>query len=98
MIEALGGGLHAVAGELTYATAAKVRTAGRAVIAPGATVTFDLAGVTRVDSAALALVVDWLRAGAEAGVQVRLRSVPAALRDLARVCDADELLPELGVT
>ena len=59
-------------------------------------ITFDLAGVTRVDSAALALIVEWLRCGASRGVAVHLKNVPAALRDLARVCDGDELLPELA--
>jgi phospholipid transport system transporter-binding protein len=96
MIEALGAGIQQVSGPLTYATVAAVRARSLPLIARGQTVTFDLASVPAVDSAALALVVEWLRAGAARGVEVRLRSVPAPLRDLARVCGCDELLPELG--
>lgn len=96
MIEPLGAGMHALRGPLTYASVRKVRAATLPLIVSGPPVTFDLAGVDGVDSAALALVVEWLRVGAAGGVEVRLRGVPAALRDLARVCDCDELLPELG--
>lgn len=96
MIESIGAGLYQVSGPLSYATAAGVAERAAAVIRAGQTVTFDLAGVQAVDSAALALVVEWLRVGHSRGVEVRLRSVPEALRDLARVYGCDELLPELA--
>lgn len=96
MIEPLGAGLHRVTVPLTFATVTRVYARSVELIVPGRTVSFDLAAVPAVDSAALALVVEWLRVGAARGVEVRLRSVPPALRDLARVCGCDELLPELG--
>jgi len=44
-----------------------------------------------VDSAALALLVEWLRMGQQKGVQVEFTAVPAALRSLAEVSELDQI-------
>jgi len=55
-------------------------------------VTVDLAGVTRSDSAGLALLVEWLRESELAGNTIRFVNVPAQLLSIARVCGLEEIL------
>lgn len=53
----------------------------------------DLEGVTRSDSAGLALLVEWLRLAQEQGVTLRFHNLPTQLREIARVSDLLPLLP-----
>ena len=54
---------------------------------------FDLSGVTRVDSAALALLLAWLRRAKALDLRVELRAMPESLLALARLYGVDALLP-----
>ena len=54
---------------------------------------FDLSGVTRVDSAALALLLAWLRRAKALDARVELRAMPESLLALARLYGVDVLLP-----
>jgi phospholipid transport system transporter-binding protein len=53
----------------------------------------DLAGVTEVDSSAVALLLEWRRRAGERNVAVRLANAPPALRNLAGLYGVLELLP-----
>ena len=81
-----------LSGDLTLATVSGLLDAGRAGVAAGDRVV-DLAGVGRVDSAALALLFAWLRAARAAGHRLTLVNAPAALISLASLYDVDGLLP-----
>ena len=52
----------------------------------------DLKGVTRSDSAGLALLVEWLRESELAGNRIEFVNVPAQLLSIARVCGLDDIL------
>ena len=52
----------------------------------------DLKGVTRADSAGLALLVEWLRESEIAGNSIEFVNVPAQLLSIARVCGLDDIL------
>lgn len=52
----------------------------------------DLKGVTRADSAGLALLVAWLREAEHAGNEIVFINVPDQLLSIARVCGLDEIL------
>ena len=52
----------------------------------------DLKGVTRADSAGLALLVEWLRESESAGNSIEFVNVPAQLLSIARVCGLEEIL------
>lgn len=56
----------------------------------------DFSGVTAVDSAALALVLAWMRAARERGSTLGLAHVPESLRALALLYDLQEILPLNG--
>ena len=53
----------------------------------------DFAGVTVADSAALALLLDWMRCARAAGNRLAVRGLPAAMASLAALYDIDALLP-----
>jgi len=55
-------------------------------------VTVDLKGVTRADSAGLALLVEWLRESESAGNSIKFVNVPAQLLSIARVCGLEGIL------
>lgn len=57
----------------------------------GATVV-DFKGVTEVDSAAVALALEWLRQAGQAGKGLRLANLPEAMRNLAKLYGVSELL------
>lgn len=52
----------------------------------------DLAGVTEVDSAAVALLLEWQRASVQRGSRLTIRSAPERLRAIARISDLEGLL------
>ncbi|MBP8922642.1 MAG: STAS domain-containing protein [Thauera sp.] len=80
------------AGELTMVSAPAVLEDGRRLARAGDMVV-DFAGVTVADSAALALLLDWMRCARAAGNRLAVRGLPAAMASLAALYDIDALLP-----
>ena len=52
----------------------------------------DFRNVTEVDSAAVALAIEWLRKASESGTGLRLANLPAAMQNLAKLYGVSELL------
>jgi phospholipid transport system transporter-binding protein len=52
----------------------------------------DFRNVTEVDSAAVALALEWLRRAAEEKTGLRLTNLPAAMQNLAKLYGVSELL------
>ena len=84
--------VFAPAGELTMVSAPAVLEDGRRLARAGDLVV-DFAGVTVADSAALALLLDWMRCARAAGNRLAVRSLPAGMASLAALYDIDALLP-----
>lgn len=84
--------VFAPAGELTMVSAPAVLEDGRRLARAGDLVV-DFAGVTVADSAALALLLDWMRCARAAGNRLVVRNLPAAMASLAGLYDIDALLP-----
>lgn len=83
-------------GPLTFATVSRLLADSRGLFDGHKQLCFDLQAVTGVDSAALALLVEWLRLGERHGVAVRFAHVPAALRSLAEVSELEQIEPALA--
>jgi phospholipid transport system transporter-binding protein len=83
-----------VAGELTFATARDARQLGVLVLeASGAgRIVIDCSGVTRADSAGLAVLLDWLAWGRRKSRALSLQNLPASLLAIARISELDGLL------
>ncbi len=78
-------------GELTSATVPEL-FANKAPEFSGNTLTIDMSAVQRTDSAGLALLLEWVRQGAQQNTQVVLAHVPAQLRSMIQVSGLDQLL------
>ncbi|MBL8470318.1 MAG: STAS domain-containing protein [Rhodocyclaceae bacterium] len=79
-------------GPMTFATARALSEQGAAALGPGACV-IDLAGVSDIDSSALAVLFAWARAAASRGGSITLAHVPANLSSLAELYGVSDLLP-----
>ncbi len=85
-------GVLALSGSLTMETVPALFPAGMAHLASG-DVVVDLSGVKLVDSAAVSLLLGWLRAAQRQQRQLRLTGIPEDLLSLARLYGVDRLLP-----
>lgn len=78
-------GTAEVSGELTFATVPAYLQRNGALFAGSGELMVDLQGVTRADSAGVALLVEWLRLARAAGRTVRYRNMPPQVEALIRV-------------
>lgn len=85
-------GRYALTGPAGFQTATALLPAGVALFRPHGTVEIDLKDVNPVDSAGLALLICWLSRARTAGCALRYTNVPAALRAIARISDAEALI------
>ncbi|HEU0225210.1 MAG TPA: STAS domain-containing protein [Steroidobacteraceae bacterium] len=95
-LEDLGAGRFALSGDLVFATVAPLLAAGDAAFASLAEADVDLSGVGRVDSAGLALLLEWSVSGRATGRAIRYRNAPEAMRTLARIGEVEALLTAAG--
>lgn len=87
-----------VTGELTFATAREARQVGVLVLESSRAerIIVDCKGVTRADSAGLAVLLDWLAWGRRRSRAVSLTNLPPSLVAIARISEVDELLTAAG--
>jgi len=80
-----------VEGALTFASVPEIqaRSPGWFASPPAA---LDLAGVERIDSAGIALIIEWARRARLAGADMRLVNVPAGMTALSRTTGLHRLL------
>jgi len=87
-----------VTGELTFATARDARQLGVTVFEGSSSKSFvvDCKGVTRADSAGLAVLLDWLAWGRRKPRAVSFENLPPSLVEIARISEVDGLLTATG--
>jgi phospholipid transport system transporter-binding protein len=84
---------YRLSGAVTVANAAALQPQGLAAFAAErGEFTIDLAAVAPIDSAGLALLIDWLAAARNAGAHLRYLNLPAAARTLAHLSEVESLL------
>jgi phospholipid transport system transporter-binding protein len=93
-LEAAGSGSFSLRGDVTFTSAGALLEAGRQAFAGLPAVTVDLGQVTRVDSAGLALLLEWLRLGRAESRATRFTALPDKLLAIARLTGVDGLLTE----
>jgi phospholipid transport system transporter-binding protein len=81
-----------VSGPVTLANVTALLEEGRRHLAEGVQ-TIDLAEVSEMDSALLALLLAWLRDASAGGHVVVFANLPESLRTIARLYGVDGLLP-----
>jgi phospholipid transport system transporter-binding protein len=88
-----GAGRFRLSGAATVPTVTLLRATGlQALAASTGEIVIDLSAISRVDSAGLALLIDWLAWARAAGRVLRFASPPGALLALARLSDVEALL------
>ncbi len=80
-----------VQGPVTIATVSALLAQVRTLLAPGVAV-LDFAGVTEVDSAAVALALECLREARRRKLALSLANLPEAMQHLAELYAVSELL------
>ena len=91
-LEKLGDGQFALSGDLVFESAPRLLVEGDAAFGALGRVDIDLARVSRIDSAGLALLLEWSVVAREAGRAVGYRNMPAGLAALAGISDVSGLL------
>lgn len=87
-------GWFILAGDLGFETVPALLDTGRILFEGGSgTIHVDLAGVTRSNSAGLALLIEWLRSARRHGREIAYLNCPARMLATARVSGLDRILP-----
>lgn len=82
---------YALQGEVTVDTVPLLWPRIAPTAHPGGRLHVDCAGVTRADSAAVALLVEWKRQLRRHGGDLRVENLPEVMRVIMEVSDLDEI-------
>ena len=91
-IEARGQGTFVIGGELTFETIAAVLAEGRSLFAAHEHIAVDMSEVGEADSAAVALLLEWLSWAYAAGREIEYRNIPQQILAIAEISGAAALL------
>jgi phospholipid transport system transporter-binding protein len=91
-IEVQGNDRAMLSGELRFDTVGSLLDVGNRVIGEGRIAVIDLASVSAVDSAGLALLIEWLSVARSVNRPLRYENIPLQLQQLARLSEVEELL------
>lgn len=81
-------------GELVFASVPAIWARLEPLLQAHSSLTLSLQGVTRADSAGLALLLEGLQRGRDLGKPLRFEQIPKALWDLAGLCNVADLIGE----
>lgn len=93
VFEPAGEGCFAMHGELSFNTVPGVSASVGERLWQTESVVLDLDGVTRTDSAGLALLIEWIRSARRKNRKIVFRNIPEQMMIMARVVGLDRLLP-----
>ncbi|MGD8998837.1 MAG: STAS domain-containing protein [Granulosicoccaceae bacterium] len=92
-LERLGDGSYRLLGELSFASVPAVRRVGLETFVADSDIRLDLAGVSRADSAGLALLIEWLRYARQRNKTLHYLNMPPQMLAIARASSLDQILP-----
>jgi phospholipid transport system transporter-binding protein len=88
----LGEGRFALAGEMTFETAERILVASEEPFEQHTRIEMDLSGVTKADSAGLALLLEWITWANHTVREIRFLSMPERVLAIARTTEVEQLL------
>ena len=91
-LQDLGEGRFALSGEITFETAERVLLASEEPFEQHTRIEVDLAGVTKADSAGLALLLEWITWANHTVREIRFLSMPERILAIARTTEVEQLL------
>ncbi|HYE36103.1 STAS domain-containing protein [Methylocaldum sp.] len=87
-----GQGCYRLKGELTFATASAVLKKTLVIFKEASRLSFNLEGISRVDSAGVALLLEWLRRAEQARTELCYANLPQNVKAIARVSGIEQLI------
>ena len=91
-LQDMGEGRFALTGEITFETAERVLLASEETFEQHTRIEVDLAGVTKADSAGLALLLEWITWANHTVREIRFLSMPERILAIARTTEVEQLL------
>ncbi len=91
-LENTGENNYQLGGVLDFHTVPSALEDSRKLFKPGATIDIDLSRVSKANSAAMALLIEWKSIARDVGSTVRFLQIPSQIKRLAEVCRVEELL------
>lgn len=88
----LGEGHFTLNGEMTFETAERILMASEEPFEQHTRIEVDLEGVTRADSAGLALLLEWITWANHTVREIRFLSMPERVLAIARTTEVEQLL------
>jgi len=88
----LGEGRFELTGEMTFETAERILLASEEPFEQHTRIEVDLAGVTKADSAGLALLLEWITWANHTVREIRFNSTPERVQAIARTTEVEQLL------
>ena len=91
-LQDLGEGRFALTGEMTFETAERILLASEEPFEQHTRIEVDLEGVTKADSAGLALLLEWITWANHSVREIRFLSMPERILAIARTTEVEQLL------
>jgi phospholipid transport system transporter-binding protein len=91
-LEDAGDGNWKLAGDLVFGNVSDLLKEVGSRFSADTAIRVDLSGVSRADSAGLALLVEWLRESERRDKSISFLNMPEQMRSIARVCGLDRIL------
>jgi phospholipid transport system transporter-binding protein len=91
-LEDKGGGRFLLSGEMTFRTAGKILRVSEDEFEDHTRIEVDLSGVTKADSAGLALLLEWITWANHTVREIRFVGMPAKIDAIAKTTEVDHLL------
>jgi len=92
-IEPQGEGHFLLLGELSFNTVPAISANFANMVNNSEEIILDLKGVTRTDSAGLALLIDWMRTAHHEQKRIVFKNMPSQMQAMANVSELDDILP-----
>jgi phospholipid transport system transporter-binding protein len=88
----MGDGNFSLSGEMTFVTAGHILHASEAPFEEHTLLKIDLSGITKTDSAGLALMLEWITWANHTVREISFIGTPALIESIAKVTEVDHLL------
>ncbi len=87
-----GGGSFALSGQMTFSTAGQILSDSEIPFEEHTRIEIDLAGVTKTDSAGLALLLEWITWANHTVREISFIGTPERIDAIAKVTEVEQLL------
>ena len=84
---------YLLTGQLSFDTISQLQEDIESLTKEDSEIILDLSGISRVDSAGIVVLLEWMKLARSSGKHILFTNIPKQLLDIARVSDLDSILP-----